>query len=124
MDRFDRAVRRDWDIQGLANDLRDAEWQNTERGRIDRRTFVASYNSIMKLTKNVVSKKSWAMAEKNGFEHDYVDDYINAVAFAVQRLMGEHVYGTVDEDDVFVGQYQEVHDMEPPGVFDWTPGEE
>jgi hypothetical protein len=117
MTRMEKAVRKDWDIQGLISDLREAKWGQTEPNRIDRRTWLASYDAIQSLAKNAVPAKEWEEASMNGMEAEIVDDYMEVLAQAVMEGMGkelrrEHVYATFEEGEGYIGQYEDMSAVE------------
>jgi hypothetical protein len=114
---MEKAVRKDWDIQGLISDLREAKWGQTEPNRIDRRSRLASYDDIRSLAKNAIPKKEWEEARVNGFEDEIVDDYMERLAEAVMEGMGkelrrEHVYATFEEGEGYIGQYEDMSAVE------------
>lgn len=107
------AIRKQWDIPGLLSDLRAAKWYKTEPNRIDRRTWVGSYPTIEKMAKNATSPKEWQEAAQEGFEHEIVDEYMEALAQVMMEAMGkelrrEHVYATFEEGEGFLGQYEDM----------------
>ena len=59
------------------------------------------------LAKRTVKPQEWADAEENGFEQEIVDDYLNALSELLEIEMGESVYGMIEEDEGFLGQYEE-----------------
>lgn len=123
------AIRREWDIGGLASDINDADWERTEPRRIDRRIRVASYDGILRLARRAADEDEWKEAVKNGVQDSFADEYLEALAEAVQIELGQHVYGTFDDDSAFLGQYEDVPPESPdppkpgPGPLDWRPEE-
>lgn len=115
LSRMDRAVRKHFDIPGLAKDLAEAKWRITEgptehgSARIDRTVWVGSYRVLEDLARHAVPKKEWREAANEGFEHEIVDEYMEALGDAVGAKMKEHVYGTFEEGEGFVGQYEDGH---------------
>lgn len=121
------AVRRDWYVDALVVDLREAPWEETEPGRVDRRTYIGPYYALLQLSKSASTEEEWEEAAKEGFEHEIVDEYLEALSSWVAQIIGEHVYAEISEDDVFLGQYQESEPPPPPpppGVLDWMPPDE
>jgi hypothetical protein len=104
---LDRVIKKQWNIKGLVSDLKSETWHVTERNRIDRRIYLASYNNISVLAEESVSKKEWKDAEEDGFEHEIVDEYLERLAEIVAEAMGEHVYDELSEGDAFLGQYED-----------------
>ncbi len=104
-------VRTHWNIPGLRRDLLNETWNITERHpgwiRIDRTKWLGSADSIWSLAKRTVTPQEWAEAEANGFEQEIVDDYLNALSELLEIEMGESVYGMIEEDKGFLGQYEE-----------------
>lgn len=106
-------IRKQWDIPGLLSDLREAKWYKTERNRIDRRAWIGSYHLIEGMAQAATPRKEWQEAAKEGFEHEIVDEYLEALAEVVMDAMGkelrrEHVYATFEEGEGFVGQYEDM----------------
>lgn len=108
MDKLEKAVRKDWDIRGLISDLREQKWYSTEPNRIDRRSWIASYDAIRTLAKNAVPEKEWDQAKINAVEDEIVDDYMEALGEVVSKEMDEHVYATFEEGEAFLGQYEDM----------------
>jgi hypothetical protein len=106
---LDATIKRQWNLEGLASDLDGETWHVTEQNRIDRTIFLASYENISALAQESVSKKEWKEAEQDGFEHEIVDEYLDRLAELVAEKMGKHVYGTLNEGDAFLGQYEDGH---------------
>lgn len=111
-------IKKQWDIEAIANDLRQTEWYITEGPRdeqqfvrIDRMTFLADYPVIEGLARDLLSKKEIKEAEKTDtlpeVLQDATDEYMDALAELVGDVMGEHVYGTFEEGSAFAGQYEE-----------------
>lgn len=99
-----KAIAKAWDIEGMANDLREAPWYVTEgpRGdqrytRIHRRTLLGTAEVIEREAKNLLSKQEIKEAE----------EYLNALAEIVAKELGQHVYGSFEEGDAWLGQYEE-----------------
>lgn len=114
---FKKAIKKNWDIDGLASDLRDAEWYITEGPtshgytRIDRMIGLPSYRSFEEFAKDLLPKSEIKEAEKTDTMpevlSDAADQYINELAELVGEKMKEHVYGTWEEGDGWLGQYEE-----------------
>lgn len=110
-------VKGHWDIKGLAQDLKAQRWRITEgptKGggvRIDRMDFVASYGRIEDLAKALLTEEERAEAEAADTLPEVLDDvtreYMEVLGEAVGEEMGEHVYGTFEEGDAFIGQYED-----------------
>lgn len=130
-DYFRRKVESHWNIPGLVQELCDAAWHNTEPHRYDRMISIGSWWSIMELTKDIVPEEEWKDAKREGFEHEFVDDYLETLSSIVSekgkcvqvrikpgkkewrpgktktmKPIG-HVYGTYEDGDCFLGQYEE-----------------
>ena len=106
-------IRKQWDIQGLIADLREQKWQRTESSRIDRLRWIGSYEKIESLAKEAFTSKEWNEAAKEGFENEIVDEYLEALGNAISDGMGkelrrEHVYTTIEDGDVWIGQYEDM----------------
>lgn len=106
-------IRRQWDIPGLLSDLRKEKWRRTEKNRIDRTHWIGSYQTIESLARNAFPVKEWNEAEKEGFEGEIVDEYLEALSDVLidatgKELRREHVYTTLDEGEVFIGQYEDI----------------
>jgi hypothetical protein len=106
-------IRQRWDIPGLIADLRQEKWRRTEPHRIDRTHWVGSYQTIEQMARDAFPVKEWDEAAKEGFEHEIVDEYMDALAETVSEGMGkelrrEHVYATLGEGEVLIGQYEEM----------------
>lgn len=114
---FKKHITDHWDIDGLASDIRQAEWYITEgptshgSARIDRMTNIGSYERIERMIKDLLPQKEVQEAEKDDtiFEmlNDATREYLDELAEQVGKHMKEHVYGTVEEDDMWLGQYEE-----------------
>lgn len=113
-----KAIAKAWDIEGLASDLRDAPWYNTEgpRGdnrytRIDRTIFLGDANTIERQAKKLLSTKEIKEAEQNDtlpeVLNDAANEYLNLLAEIVGKELGQHVYGYFEEGDAWLGQYEE-----------------
>ncbi len=104
-------VRTHWDIPGLKSDLLAETWNITERHpgwiRIDRTTWLGSADSIWQLAKRTVTPEEWGEAEANGFEQEIVDEYIEALSQLLEFETGESVYAMIEENEGFLGQYEE-----------------
>jgi hypothetical protein len=129
--RFERLVESHWDIDGLAQELCNAAWHKTEPHRYDRMIGIGSYEQITESAESTVSKKEWREAKKFGDECEIVDDYLNALSAivsekgkCVKRSVGPgrkewrpgpvetiqpigHVYGTYEDGECYLGQYEE-----------------
>lgn len=106
-------IRKQWDIQGLITDLREQKWQRTEPNRIDRLRWIGSYETIERMAKDAYPTKEWNEAAKEGFENEIVDEYLEALGTAISDGMGkelrrEHVYTTIEDNDVWIGQYEDM----------------
>lgn len=115
---FKKQIKKMWDIEGLASDLRGAEWYITEgpRGpeqfiRIDRMIGLPSYQSFEGLAEDLLPKKEIDEAKKTDtmpeLLSDAADQYLEELAELVAEAMKEHVYGTWEEGDGWLGQYEE-----------------
>lgn len=118
-----------WDIVGLVSDLCDATWRKTEPKRFDRMILVHTMGGIEGMAKDVFPVKEWKDAAKEGFEHELVEEYMEILASLVAQGSCEgaavppgikewrpspqeprpigHVYATVEDGDVFLGQYED-----------------
>ena len=106
-------IRAQWDIPGLLSDLRKEQWHKTEPSRIDRTHWIGSYDTIENLVKDAYPDKEWDEAAKEGFEYDLVDEYLDALSGVLIDATGgelrqEHVYTSVEEGEVFIGQYEDI----------------
>jgi hypothetical protein len=106
-------ILKQWNIPGLLSDLRKAKWGRTEPDRIDRRTWIGSYDTLRSMARAATSVKEWKEAAKDGFEDEIVDEYMEALAEVVMDAMGkelrrEHVYTTFEDGDGFLGQYEDM----------------
>lgn len=106
-------IRRQWDIPGLITDLRQEKWRRSEPHRIDRTHWIGSYDTIERMAREAFPAKEWNEAAKEGFEHEIVDEYMNALAETVSEGMGkelrrEHVYASFEEGEGLIGQYEEM----------------
>jgi len=104
-------VEEDWDVSGLAEDLKEAPWEETERNRVDRRIFLESADQLESLVQAKLPEDEVAEAEESDtlpeLLQDAVQEYLDELAEAVAEELGEHVYGEFYEGDVFLGQYEE-----------------
>ena len=117
MPKAEEVVKKHWDIKAMARDLKAQRWRITEGPtegggvRIDRMDFLASYGRIEDLAKDLLTEEEYAEAEKGDTLPEVLDDvtreYLDALAEAVAEEMGEHVYGTFEEGDAFIGQYED-----------------
>lgn len=105
---FHEAVKKDFNLRGLVSDLREQKWRGTNPGQIERTLWIGSASSIEKLAQFAVTEKEWKEAEADGFEHEIVEEYMNALAEAVSKEMDEHVYTTFLEDEAYIGQYEDM----------------
>jgi len=106
-------IRKQWDIPGLIADLRQQKWERTEPNRIDRLRWIGSYQTIERMAMEAFPQKEWNEAAKEGFENEIVDEYLEALGNAISDGMGkklrrEHVYTTVENGDVWIGQYEDM----------------
>lgn len=90
------AVRKDWDIKGLAMDLID-----------DKRIYLASWDTLENVVKMHIPDNEWEEAKKYGFEHEFVEDYLSALSEVVGEVLGRDVYWTAEVGEVFLGQVEE-----------------
>jgi hypothetical protein len=114
---FKKVLQRMWDINGLVSDLKAAEWNVTEgpssygNARIDRMIGLPSYNAIEGMARDLLSSKEIKEAQKNDtlpeLLSDAADQYINELAELVGEKMKAHVYGTFEDGDAWLGQYEE-----------------
>lgn len=132
VDRFREIVKSHWHIDGLVGDLCDAAWRETEPNRYDRMLGIGSWDSILELAERAVDDEAeWRKAQKEGYEPEYVDQYLDTLASivsekgkCVQTRIPEgkkewrpgakmvvkkigHVYGTYEDDECYLGQYEE-----------------
>lgn len=106
-------IRRQWDIPGIISDLRQEKWRRTEPNRIDRMSWIGSYQTIESMTREIFPTKEWNEAAKEGFEGEIVDEYLEALAETISDGMGkelrrEHVYATFEDGEAFIGQYEDM----------------
>src|SRR3972149_1289237 len=106
-------IQRQREIQALISDLRKAKWHRTEPNRIDRRSWLGSYSLIEQMARDPFPGKEWREAAAEGFEHELVDEYLEALAQVVMDTMGkelrrEHVYATSEDGDAWLGQYEDM----------------
>lgn len=106
-------IRKQWDIAGLITDLREQKWQRTESNRIDRLRWIGSYETIERMAREAFPSKEWSEAAAEGFENEIVDEYLEALGNAISDGMGkelrrEHVYTTIEDSDVWIGQYEDM----------------
>lgn len=106
-------IQEQWDIPGLLSDLRQAKWARTEPGRIDRLSWIGSYQTLESMAKDAFPEKEWEEAEEEGFENEIVDEYMEVLARVVMDAMGkelrrEHVYTTFEEGEAYIGQYEDI----------------
>ena len=106
-------IRRQWDIPGLLSDLRAEKWRRTEKNRIDRTHWIGSYQTLERLARDAFPAKEWNEAAKEGFEGEIVDEYLEALSDVLidatgKELRREHVYTTLEEGEVFIGQYEDI----------------
>lgn len=103
------SITKDFDVPGVASDLREQKWFGTESYRIDRTLWIGSYDEILSLAQNAVPEREWHEAVREGVEHEIVDDYLNTLAVMVGEAMrGEHVYGMLEGGEAFIGQYEDM----------------
>lgn len=109
--RIRERVDEDWDLERLTNKLKQQTWNVTEKHetwiRIDRMIYISSSQGIEELTSDAYDTEDWTEMMESGASHEATDDYMNYLAEAVAKVMGEHVYGTFEDDDAFLGQYEE-----------------
>lgn len=110
----------DWNLERLARDLREADWEIVEPGRMERRAVLHNYEQILFSAKQLVNKKEWREAIENGVEDEFAHEYISAVAKAVSLIMGGGVYAYWDNNTAYLGQQMQ-YKVEKPGVLDWQP---
>lgn len=108
-----KTIRRQWDIPGLISDLREQKWRRTEPHRIDRMYWIGDYQTIERMARDAAPEQEWDEAAEAGFEHETVDEYMEALAEVVMEAMGkelrrEHVYAMFQEGDAFIGQYEDM----------------
>ncbi len=106
-------IKEQWDIPGLLSDLRKAKWAQTEPGRIDRMTWVGAYDTIRSMAQGVFPAEEWKRAIQDDFDHELVDEYMDALSEVVMDAMGkelrrEHVYATFEDGEAFIGQYEDI----------------
>jgi len=108
-------IRKQWDIPGLITDLRKEKWHQTEPGRIDRMHWIGSYHTIEDLAKDAYPEKEWeeAAADEVVGADELIDDYLTALSDVLIEATGgelrqEHVYTTMENDEVFIGQYEDI----------------
>jgi hypothetical protein len=106
-------IRRQWDIPGVVADLRKEKWSRTEPNRIDRRHWIGSYQTLERMAREAFPAKEWSEAAAEGFEHEIVDEYMEALAEVIMDSMGkelrrEHVYATFEEGEAWIGQYEDM----------------
>lgn len=100
------SILKDWDLQGMLDDLIAEQWSKTEPGRIDRMARISSYEQVKATAKKAIPVKEWKEAENNGVEDEIVEKYIETLGDILTKILAEHVYATIDEDSVFIGQYE------------------
>lgn len=106
-------LRKQWDVSGLVSDLRKSKWARTEPNRIDRLSWIGSYETLKTMARDTFPEKEWKEAEQEGMEDEVIDEYLDAVAHVVMDAMGkdlrrEHVYATFAEGDAYLGQYEDI----------------
>lgn len=106
-------IRKQWDIPGLLSDLRGEKWRQSEPNRIDRMHWIGSYQTIENMARQAFPDKEWDEAEKEGFEAMIADEYLDALSQVLVEATGkelrrEHVYTTVEDNDVWIGQYEDM----------------
>lgn len=111
--RLKKIIQRQWDIPGLITDLRREKWRRTEPYRIDRMRWIGSYGFIEAMAQSAFPVKEWDEAAKEGFEHEIVDEYMEALSEVLidatgKELRREHVYATFEEGEAFIGQYEDI----------------
>jgi hypothetical protein len=108
-----RKIQKQWDLPSLVSDLRQEKWRKTEPHRIDRMRWIGSYDLITSMAQDAFSEQEWREAAADGFEGELVDDYLSALGDALieatgKELRREHIYTTLEEGDVFIGQYEDM----------------
>lgn len=116
-DKMKKIIKSQWDMKGLAANLGNQPWHITEGPtshgsvRIDRMSYITSYRNIESLAKDTVSEKELEEARANDtlpeLLDDVTNDYMEILGELVAEEMGEHVYGTFEEGDAFIGQYED-----------------
>lgn len=106
-------IREQWDIPGLLSDLREMKWYRTEENRIDRLSWIGSYDTIKSMAKNAFPEEEWDEAAAEGFEYEIVDEYMDALSDVVMDATGkelrrEHIYATFEEGEAYIGQYEDI----------------
>jgi hypothetical protein len=106
-------IKKQWDLPGLVADLREAKWHQTEPARIDRLHWIGGYHIIEDLAKDAYPEKEWNEAAAEGFVHEIVDEYLEALGDALMDVTGkelrrEHIYTTIEDNEVFIGQYEDI----------------
>lgn len=106
-------IRNQWDIPGLIVDLRKEKWHQTEPNRIDRMHWIGSYSVIEDLAKDAYPAEEWDASAVEGFEDELVDEYLSALSDVIIEATGgelrqEHVYTGIENDEVFIGQYEDI----------------
>ena len=97
-----KAIAKAWDIEGLANDLRDAVWYVTEGPhghqrytRIDRRTLLGTADVIERAATSLLSKQEIKEAEKPDTRptllYAAAEEDLNALTESVAKGMGPQV---------------------------------
>lgn len=110
-------VKKDWDILGLLADLREQKWFGSEPHRIDRVSYIGSYGQLRRLTHQAFPKDEWDEAAKEHLEDELIEEYLDALSEVVMEATGkdlrrEHIFSTMDGEDVFIGQYEEMDPKE------------
>lgn len=124
-----RVVRRHWDINGLIADLRNSDFEMVaSEDRMERRTYLASERAIQMLAKNVVSKKEWKEAVKNGVEQEISDEYLQALVDVIKgSIRGPSRHDNISyewhDGDAFIVQSADIEELKKAGVLDWNPEE-
>ncbi len=107
------AIRRQWNIPGLVKDLRERQFEALESNRIHRMVWIASYPAFEKLVRETIPDDEWTKATDEGYEHEYVDEYMDAMGALIIATIGdsgpsEGVYVSADEGEVFLGQIEDM----------------
>lgn len=102
-----RHVLNNWSLEGTLEDLSKQPWSKTEPKRIDRWVYMASAETAKREARRAVTKKEWAEAAKEGFEHEIVEEYMEALGEVLTRIMGSHVYVSLEEAGWVAGQYED-----------------
>lgn len=126
-----KKVKAHWNIQGLADELCDAAWSRTEPHRFDRTIWIGSIATMDEMAQDAFGDKEWARASKQGYTSELTDDYIEALAEVVsekglctvmripkgkkewrpesgpEEIPIGHVYGTFEDGEAYLGQYEE-----------------